>query len=1019
MRHVYAACASALAALLLLGAPLPVLAQSGAITGTITDGRSGQPVAGVQVTVAQTSVAALTNADGRYALQNVPAGTVEIRTRHLGYSPQSQTVTLQGGQALTLNFQLDVAAIALDEVVATGYAQQTRRQVSSSISSVSATDMGQRVVASLDAALAGKAPGIQVIQNAGNPGNAITVRVRGSASISASNQPLYIVDGMPVFREDFGQLGLGGQDLSAITGLNPDEIESIDILKDAAAASIYGSRGSNGVVLITTRRGRSGAPQFELDLSVGNQDLARRPRFLNRDQWIQYFSEAMRNDGYDEQDILDELDELGVNNYPGVDTDWLSEVTRSAPLRSAQLSLSGGLDRFRYFVSASRFDQTGVVIGTEYARTSGRINLDLQATDRLSLNASLALSHEDNDRVESDNSIVSVVTNAYANEPWVPVRNPDGSFNFHGSYSNPVAVGSLNSVNATTNRILGNVSGTYGFTGWLQGTTRVGVDVLNLREFRYDSPDVLLSYASGVGGVSRIGNSAGRKTVLEGFMNASRVFGAHDVSGTAGASVEATTRESSFLRGEGFTSPDLHWPANAARPVSIHGTMWDHRLISYFSRATYTLLNRYVMNASLRADGSSRFGPNNRFGVFPSFAAAWIVSEEDFMEFGPISSLRIRGSLGLTGNEAIGNFQYLGLFGTSNYGDTPGIAPSNLPNPDLQWEQTREWNLGFDVAFLDDRFGIVAEIYNKTTDDLLLNRPITGTSGFTSVLDNVGTIENKGWELELRSVNIRSDRAGGLEWTSQLNLTHNQNRVTKLAGDDEPFNTGYYQSNRVEVGHPLGAFHMNRFEGVDPATGDALYTQLDADGNRIGTTTSPTADDRMIVGSPHPDYYGGLSNSVSFGSLDVSAFLEFSFGGEIYNAMRRFADDGGYYYDNKFVDVLDYWTPENPNASNPRPSYFGRSGARLNSSRLLEDASYVRLQEVTVGYQLPQTLAARAGMSRARLYVSGRNIHTWTDYSGYSPDVNSGGASSSTTFGTDFYTYPIARAFTIGFQGTW
>lgn len=1019
-----ASCVAA-ALLLLAGAPQAVTAQQTAIRGTVTDAQTGQPLSGAQVAVRGTGIGTLTNNDGRYVLTNVQPGRLEVRVEYIGYSPQSRTVEVAAGETATVDFQLGVTAIELDELVATGYAQQTRREVSSAISSLQSTDLERTVVASLDAALQGRAAGVQVVQNAGNPGNAISVRVRGSASISASNQPLYVVDGVPVFREDFGQLGVGGQDLNAITGLNPDEIQSIDILKDAAAAAIYGSRGSNGVVMITTKRGRAGAPRVTVNVSAGTQDVPDRPDMLNRQQWIDYFSSAMRFDGYTEEEIQEELEWIGVFRNPEADTDWIDEVIRRAPVSNTQVAVSGGTERFRYYMSGSYFDQTGVIIGSGYDRASGRMNLDFQPTDRFNISASLALSQEDNDRVESDNSIVSAVTNAIANEPWTPVRNPDGSFNFDASYSNPVAVGLLNEINARTVRTFGNVSGTYGLTNWLSATGRAGFDLLNLREFRYDSPEVLLSYAAGVEGVSRVANSSGRQGVLEAFVNAGETFGIHDISVTAGASTEMETRETSFLRGEGFTSPDLQWPANAARPVSIHGTTWDHNLVSYFSRANYTLADRYVINASLRADGSSRFGPENRFGVFPSLSGAWIVSAEPFMEnVGLFSDLRLRGSWGVTGNEAIGNFQFLGLFGSANYGETPGIAPSNLANPELKWEQTREWNLGFDAGFLDDRFGLVAEIYHKDTDDLLLNRPITGTSGFTSVLDNVGSIENSGWELTLRSVNLRPSRPGGFEWITEFNITHNENVVTRLAGDDEPFNAGLYSVNRVEVGQPLGAFHLVNFEGVDPATGDALYTDLEYDEAldawvRVGTTTRPDADDRMIVGSPHPDYFGGVRNTMSFGPLDLMAFLEFSQGAEIYNAMRRFADDGGYYYDNKFADVLNHWTPENPNAPMPRPSYFGRSGARLNSSRFIEDASYIRLQEVTLGYDLPSMVTGLMRMGEGRLYVSGKNIKTWTDYTSFSPDVNSAGAGTSVSLGTDFYAYPIARTFTIGFQGTW
>ncbi|HEX9886150.1 MAG TPA: TonB-dependent receptor [Longimicrobiales bacterium] len=1020
----------AILGLLVVGMPRPVTAQVRTVSGTVTDAQSGAPIAGAQVVIRDTGIGTVTNDQGRYRLTSVPEGRIEIRVVNLGYSPRSETVEVAAGQALTVDFAMAVTAIELEGLVATGYAQQTRREVTSAISTVGAGDLQNPVLASLDGALLGKVPGVQVIQNAGNPGNGITVRVRGSASISASNQPLYVVDGMPIFREDFGQLGLGGQDLSAITGLNPDDIESIDILKDAAAAAIYGSRGSNGVVMITTKRGAitaeeggTGSPQFQINTSVGTQEAAKRLDLMNTSEWIEYFSEAMRFDGYTEADIEDELGFLGVD--PSIDTNWQDAVMRSAPVSNTQLVMAGGTSRFRYLMSGSYFDQDGIIVGSSYDRASGRVNLDFQANSRFHVTSSLAIMQEENNRIESDNSIESAVTNAIANEPWAPIFTDDGGYAGVASYANPLGLGVLNEVEARTFRAFGNVTGRVEVLPWLHATARVGFDMLNLREYEYQSPEVPLTYSSGVDGVAQIGNSNGRKYLLESFATGERFVGAHDISVTAGASVETNDRELSFVRGEGFTSPDLHWPTNAARVSAYDGTMWENNLVSWFGRANYVYDNRYILNASMRSDGSSRFGPENKYGVFPAVSAAWIVSNESFMDDVELfSDLKLRASWGKTGNESIGDFQYLGLFGTSNYSEVPGTAPSNLANPDLKWETTREWNVGVDASFLSDRLGLVGEVYNKATDDLLLNRPVTATSGFTSVLANVGGIENRGWEVSLRTVNFLAGQAGGLEWTSEMSLTHNVNEVTKLYSADpsqpgEPFLAGFY--NRVEEGEPLGAFYLYRYEGVDPATGDALFSDLDADGNRVGTTKDPSSDDRMIVGSPHPDYFGGLRNTVRWGGFDLTAFMEFSWGAEIVNAMREFADDGGYFYDNKFRDALDdYWTPDNQDASQPRPSYFGTSGARYSSSRWMEDASYIRLGEVTLGYRLPARMAGMLRASEARFYVSGKNLHTWTDYSGYAPDLNSfGSGGASAALGTDFYAYPLARTLSIGFQGSW
>ncbi len=1027
MRNLCATLAAIVAALALtaFAAPQPLSAQErGAIRGTVTDAQTGEAIAGAQISIRGTGIGTITNADGRYVLTNVPTGRVDLRVEYIGYAPVSRTLTIPAGETLTEDFRMGVAAIELDELVATGYAEQTRREVSSAISSVQSAEIQNNVVASLDAALQGKAAGVQVIQNAGNPGNGITVRVRGSASITASNQPLYVVDGVPIFREDFGQLGLGGQDLSAVTGLNPDEIESIDILKDAAASAIYGSRGSNGVIMITTKRGASGAPRFTLNTSFGYQNAERTIDVLSTDEWIQYFSDGMRYDGYTEADVQAELDSFGVD--PTVETDWQDEVLRTAPVSNTQISMSGGTDRLKYFLSGTYFDQEGIILGSAYNRASGRVNLDFQASDRLNLSASLALTREDNDRIESDNSIVSAVTNAIANEPWVPVYNSDGSYSDGASYSNPVAVGKEDYTNARTFRSFGNLTAAYGITDWLKITGRAGFDVLALREHRWNSPLTPLTYGSGVGGVSRIGNSWGSRYLLETFATANRFYGDHEISATVGTSVELDDRETSFIRGEGFTSPDLNWPTNAADVTGFDGTAWEHNLMSYFGRANYVYADKYVVNASIRTDGSSRFGENQKFGVFPAMSVAWIVSNEPFMaDGGLISDLKLRGSWGRTGNEAIGDFQYLGLFGTENYGARAGQAPSNLANPDLQWETTTEWNVGAEVGLLEDRLGVIVEYYDKDTDNLLLQRPVPSTSGFESVLANIGGIKNSGWELTLNTVNVRPSHAGGFEWSTTLNLTANDNEVTALY-EGQPFGAGFI--NWVEVGQPLGVFYAPEYIGVDSETGVAMYADLDDQGNYqydtngdLVWTTFPGSGDRRVVGSPHPDYYGGIRNRLSWMGFDLDAFFEFSQGGEIYNAMRLYSDDGGYFLDNKFSEhVADYWTPNNTDGTAPSPSWFGSTGVWVESSRMLEDASYVRLADATLGFQLPDAVNNLLKTQGARLYVSGKNLYTWTDYTGYAPDNHYAGSSSaSANLGTDFYAYPRARTFTFGFQGTW
>ncbi|HST61022.1 MAG TPA: TonB-dependent receptor [Longimicrobium sp.] len=999
-----------LLALGLAGAAPPLPAQeAGSVRGRVTEQAGGRPLPGARVTVAGTARGVVTGADGAYLLPGVPAGTRMLRVELLGYSPVERAVTVAPGQTANADFALGEAAIALDELVVVGYGTARRGELTAAVSSVQGAEIANQPVAGLDAALQGRVAGVQVVQNAGNPGNAPTVRIRGAASISASNQPLYVVDGVPLISEDYSQLGMGGQGISGVTGLSPEDIESIDVLKDAAATAIYGSRGSNGVVVVTTRRGRSGRPTATFSASAGTQTAARRLDLLNATEYLEFFNESATNDGYEE----DYYGVIGVDDR--VNTDWQDEVLRSAPVQNYELGLSGGDERVRYYVAGTWFDQEGIVIGSSYDRAGARANLDLAPTDRLGVALSLGLAREHTYRIENDGSTQGIITNVVGNAPLIAVRREDGEFTGTADgleYPNSVALGSLNDAQARTWRALGNVEGRYRLLDALTWTSRVGFDVLNLRESQYESPRVGGTYAASNGGVAKSGTTQGARYALDNFATWDQLLGGHhDVALTVGSSVELNRGELNFIRGEKLGNDQLRQVRNAAVIVDADATSFENNLVSFFSRGAYTFDDRFTLGASVRYDGSSRFGENNRWGLFPAVSAAWSLANERFMqgvEF--VDDLKLRASYGITGNQAISNYPFQGLVGSANYGDLPGLAPSNLSNPDLKWESTRQLDVGVDLLVLNERVGLTVDYYTKDTRDLLLDRPITSTSGFTSVFANVGSMRNRGWEVALRTLNLVPANDRGLRWTTELNFAANRNEVTGLF-NDEPFSTGERSINRVAVGEPIGAFYTVKFLGVDPETGDAIYEDLD-ENNRIGTA------DRQIVGSPHPDWTGGLGNTLELAGFDLRAFLQVSQGAEVFNAMRLFSDAGGWYLDNQFGHVMDRWRQPGDETDVPRASYDGLSGARTISSRFIEDGSYVRLQEVTLGYRLPASLARRAGMDGARLFVSGHNLHTWTDYRGYSPDVNSNGVSNA-ALGTDFYAYPVARTLTVGIRGTW
>jgi len=979
------------------------------IRGTVTDS-AGTPLEGASVSVVGTSIRAETNSNGQYTLPEVPPGSALLRAQLIGYRPTERTVTVGAEADLTVDFVLAAGVTELEEIVSVGYGTRQRAELSTAVSSVNSEELQSQPIASVDAALQGKAPGVQVVQNAGNPGNAVSVRVRGSASVSASNDPLYVIDGVPMISSDISQLDAGGQGIAAISGLSLDEVESVDILKDAAAAAIYGSRGSNGVVLITTKRGAAGRTNVTFNSYVGTQSAARRLDLMNSREYLEFFNESASNDGYGE----DYYGQIGVAD--SVSSDWQDAVLRSAPVSNAELAVSGGDQRLQYRVSGTWFNQDGIVRASGYRRVGGRVNLDFNPTGTLSLRTGLAVSADRNDRVENDGSGVGIITNAVGEAPLVPVQLPSGDFTGLDDgleYPNPAALQAFNSIGAKSTNILGNVEARVRVTPSFLLTGRFGLDMVNLREEQFESRKVSGTYASSANGVAKSGYSDANRYLMESFATLLPNLGTrHELEVTAGGSLELNRGELNFVRGEGFSSDEFQQVRNATIITEFDGTESENNLVSFFTRADYTLDRKYTFGGSLRTDGSSRFGPNDRWGVFPAVSASWLLSEEPWIQGGFFEFLKLRTSLGLTGNQAISDYPFQGLVTSANYGDTPGIAPDNLPNPDLKWETTAQFNVGMDMAFLSGRVSLSADWYQKKTRDLLLARPITATSGYTSVFDNVGNVINRGLELGLTTVNVDSRQSEGFRWTTTLNLAMNRNKVTALF-NDQPFSDGIRSLNRVQVGQPIGAFYTLQFLGVDPATGDAIYKDMNADG-------SINSEDFTIVGSPHPNYTGGFTSTFTWKGFDLTGFLTFSQGNKVFNAMRIFSDAGGWYLDNQFRDALDRWQQPGDVTDTPRASYDGLSGAAEISSRYMEDGSYWRLQDLVLGYRLPEQWAGSLGFASARFYGSVRNLFTITDYSGYSPDVNSNGQfESDVGLGTDFYAYPQARTFTFGVQASW
>ena len=1057
MRTLRGLLAMALALALL---PAAAMAQAGTIRGRVTEQGTGQPLQGVSVSVVGTSLSAVTNQEGRYALNTVPAGSRTVRAARIGYAASTRTVTV-GAQPVDVDFTLSTDVLQLSEIVAIGYGQVERRNATGAISSIRPEEVTSTTsTATVENVLQGRVTGVQVAQNSGVPGSAISVRVRGASSVTAGNEPLYVIDGVPLIQGDFSLIGIGQtQTIDALSDLNPNEIESIEVLKDASAAAIYGSRASNGVVLITTKRGRSAErPDIRVQAYYGTQEAWRQPDYLNAAEYMEVLNEGYVADGdadiplgggvvlrtnlfgYADDDIpncsdwgspADGLVCEFIEVRSDVDTDWIDEILEPAPMSNLFASIAGGAERTRYYVSGARLLQDGIVSGYGFERLNGRVNLDYTASDRLNLGTSLAITRSVIDRARGDNTIYGPFANAIASAPVDPVYNDDGTYNLATlAYSNPVALNLENRAEERTFHVLGNIFADYRLFEGVNARANFGLDQYMLRGYLYDSP--IVGPATGSGGSGEVGNSYVTKVLAEGTLTFDRPLNDnHGLSGVVGTSYEDNDSEFNQVFGTQFPTSSFRQLASASTITGGTSSLTEYNLMSVFGRLQHSWRERVTTTFNVRADGSSRFGENNRWGLFPSASILYRIGDEAFLQGSRIlSDLALRASYGRTGNqEGLGNFAAIALFGGgANYGDRPGIAPSQLANPNLSWEKTDQLNLGFDAGFMDDRLGLSFDWYHKNTTDLLLSRPIPLSTGFGAITENIGEMVNKGFEVALRAQLLRPARRGGFEWTTELNVSHNDNEVTRLY-EGQPISANF--TARVEEGEPLGFFRGYVMDGIFQSEDEICYDASgatcadgtgyqsvftvpgdvrfrDLDGNGI-----INADDQTKIGDPWPDYQGGWTNNMSFAGFDLMVFTQFSQGNDTYNGNREYTDAFGTFFDNYSDHARDRWRPGNPSTTEPRSTWYDSNNNVRSSSRFVEDGSYVRIKNAVLGYNVPARFANRMGTSNLRVYVQAQNLHTWTDYSGFDPEVNFNGAATITR-GIDFYTLPQARTWTFG-----
>ena len=978
-----------------------LLAQGVRISGRVISAQDGQAIPGVNIQVKGTTNGVSTDADGNYSI-TAPGNNAVLVFTSIGLISQEQAV----GTRTVINVQMQESINELTQVVVTGYNSTQRKDITGSIASVSPEKFKDIPVTSLDQALQGQAAGVSVTQSSGTPGGGISVRIRGNTSISASNRPLFIVDGIQV-QNGALTTGYGGQNDNALALLNPNDIESMQILKDASAKAIYGSRAANGVVVITTKRGKANQKtSITADVQRGITDVVKRPSLLNSSQLLDLQREAVTNAGEDP-------DKLGLIKgvTDGINTNWLDMVLRKGIFQQYQVSAQGGSDRTRFYVSGNYRDEEGVLINNRFTRMSGTVNLDHKATEKLSFGTNISMARAKNNRVNGDNALNGIYSSATNSLPFYSPYNEQGQIygpgddNYAGFPNfNPVGEALLQRQEVLTVKLLAGLYAQYDFLPNLSLRSKASIDYNSVIENLYYPTTT--STGGFIASLGQQGYGEYSTALLANFTNSNTLSyntvlgGKHTISALGGIEIVKRTNRASFTDGKVFPSNDFTYITSAGVVDQGSSSLAYSGLFSALGEVKYDYKEKYLIGVTGRYDGSSRFGPNRQFGFFPSGSVAWRISEEAFMtKYRFMDDLKLRASYGFTGNEQIGNYLFLGTWAATTYSGSSGLGPASLPNPNLQWERTREANIGLDASFFNGRLSATLDVYSNLTDKLLFSQPIPLTSGFGTVQGNIGSISNKGIELTISTVNV--DR-NGLRWTTDLNLSQNQNKVVALV-TDEPLYRGYQASgvtgtNVVLPGQPLGTFWGLKFLGVDPATGDAIYEDKNGDG-RI------TPDDGQVIGNAQPKLFGGFTNRITWKGFDLSGFFQFSLGNQTLNLTKQSSvNSGSSIQFNQNIDALKRWKKEGDITSVPRYVYNNTYNDYL-SSRFLEDGSYLRLKNVTLGYNVPKKWVNKAKLANVRIYASATNLWTYTKYSGPDPELSTLDG-STTAQGIDFNTLP-------------
>lgn len=958
------------------------------ITGQVVD-EKGEPMPGATVMIKDTSIGTVTDVNGNFTV-SAPDGNVVLVVSFTGYKPKE--VAVAGNTRIHVALEPDV--LNLSEVVVIGYGQQDRKEVTTAISSFKPTSENARPVLGPDQVMQGRMPGVYVGAGAGTPGSAVRVSIRGIGSLSGQNEPLYVVDGIPLANHNASMFDLG-ETMNPLAELNPNDIESIEVLKDAAAAAIYGSRATNGVVIITTKSGKQGVSRLDVTANFGVQTLPYKKKLAmaDSDLYVEVMNEAIYN--YNSQNGYlpgaSNFVDYQVNPYPGLpDTDWLGQVLRNALTQNVNVSFSNGTDKTKLYISAGYLDQEGVVKSNKFRKYNAKLNVQHSPLSWLEIGTNSTFSFTRNERIPNGDIGSSIMLRSMGQRPYDRPYKPNGEYYTGGTeelvYHNNMQILNEQDNQLDNYRYLGNFIADVKFTPHLRLRNSLGIDAIYTEDFTYYNENH--PYGAGQGRIlddRRVITNG----LIENTLHFDKTFGDLTVNALAGHSFQKITTSTAYIDGRGFPSPSFDVISVASEIASASTGFGQYALESYYARTNFNWADKYLLSLSIRADGSSKFSPENRYGSFPSASLGWNVSNMPFWTMSR-TDLKLRGSYGTTGNQdGISSYASQALMsGGTNYHNQSGLSITTFGNPDLTWETAEQFDIGFDLSLFEGQINLTADYFVKNTKNLLYSMPIHSTSGFSSVISNIGSMQNRGLEFQL---NYRRN-IGPVNWTSDFNISFIRNKLTALLGD-EPLLIG---ANRtLKVGEEVGSFYMYKMLGIfqsdeevpEPLraqgvrAGDVHYE--DVDGNGL-----INVDDRQIVGTSNPDYYGGWSNTFRYRNFDLSAFVTYAQGGEIYATWRITTDRlGAGKQGFRKEEAVNRWT--GPGTSNEVPrAIYGNTYNLQNSSRFLEDASFIRLRSVTLGYSLPKPVLEKLHMARLRVYVQGDNLALLTKYSGIDPEVS-------------------------------